>query len=204
MRLTNFVPLLLCLTYSSCVTFKQYDSKAKNSRDSNYEAFIVKKDGKIIGGEVLKHRNYDSYDGNLVRVINKDNAFTIDGKNYNDKDVVVFQDKKAYHKRYENLFLIRLVKGKINLYYFDNTGYSKTYTYSNGPTTVNSINNRKSTFYFEKEKGEIIPIGISELKEAIKKNEAALNKLNKYYPKDNYSKELNIEKIVSVINLYNE
>lgn len=204
MRFINFVLISLCLTYSSCVTFKQYDSKAKNSRDNNYEAFIVKTDGKIIGGEVLKHRNYDSYDGNLVRVINKDNAFTIDGKNYSDKDVIAFQDKKAYHKRFENLFLIRLVKGKINLYYFDNTGYTKTYTFSNGPTTHTSINNRKSTFYFEKGKGEIIPVGISELKEAIQKNVEASDKLNKYYPKDSYTKELNIEKIVEVINLYNQ
>lgn len=159
----------------------------------------------MITGETLKHQNYDPYDANLVRVTNSDNAFTLDGKKYNDSDVVVFQDKKAFHKRFNNIYLIRLVKGKINLYYFDKTGYDKTYSFNNGgPTTVTSTNNRKSTYFFEKENNKIFPIGISDLKNAVKDNQQALNKLNSYYPKDSYSKELNIEKLVSVIEMYNQ
>jgi hypothetical protein len=192
MKLKNCLPLSILLICCSCVTFKQYDSKAKESRDSNYEAFIVKKDGEIISGQSLKHRSYDAYDPYLVRVINKDDAFKIDGKKYNDSDVVVFQDKNAYHKRFNNLYLVRLVTGKMNLYYFDTTGYTKTYTYSApGPANIKSTNNRKSSFFFEKEKDKIVLIGISEFKEAVGDNPEALEKLNKYYPKETYFKELN-------------
>ena len=204
MRLKLYLAFLICVAFSSCVTFKQFDKRAKASRETNYDASIVKKDGTVITGKSFKHKNYDSYDHNLVRVINKDNAFTMDGKKYNDSDVVAFQDSKAFHKRYNNLYLIRLVKGKMNLYYFDNTGYTKTYTYSNGPTSINSSSNRRSTFFFEKDDNKIYPIGIRDFKEAVKDNPKALAKLNSYYPKDNYAKELNIEKLVSVVKMYNQ
>ncbi len=205
MKSKFFLAFLICATYCSCVTFKQFDNRAKAARETNYEASIIKKNGTVITGETLKHKNYDPYDPNLVRVTNSDNALTIDGKKYNDSDVVVFQDKKAFHKRFNNIYLIRLVKGKINLYYFDNTGYDKTYTFhSSGPTTTTSTNNRKSTFFFEKEDNKIFPIGISDLKNAVKDNQKALTKLNSYYPKDSYAKELNIEKLVSVVETYNQ
>lgn len=205
MKSINYLAVLTFTTYASCVTFKQFDDRAKAARESSYEASIIKKSGEIVTGEILKHKNYDSYDPNLVRVIYRDNALTIDGKQYNDSNVVAFQDKKAYHKRFNNIFLIRLVKGKINLYYFDDTGYDKTYTFnSSGPTTVNSTSKRKSNFFFEKEENKIFPIGISDLKNAVKDNQEAFNKLNSYYPKDSYSKELNIEKLVSVIEIYNQ
>ncbi len=204
MQPKHYCFLLICITCSSCVTFKQFDNRAKASREDFYAASIIKKDGTTITGQTLKHKNYDPYDPNLVRVTNNDNALTLDGKKYNDSNVVAFQDKKAFHKRFNNVYLIRLVKGKINLYYFDNTGYDKTYTYSGGGTSINSTNNRKSTFFFEKEKDKIFTIGISELKNAVKDNAQVLKKLNSYYPKDAYSKELNIEKLVSVIEAYNQ
>jgi hypothetical protein len=196
--------LLIIVIFSSCVTSKQFDKKAKTARESNYEASIIKKDGTIYTGKTLKHKDYDSFDHNLVRVIRKDNALTLDSKKYNDSDVVAFQDKKAFHKRFNNLYLIRLVKGKINLYYFDNTGYTKTYTFSNGPTGINSSSNRRSTFFFEMEKDKILPIGIAELKKAVQDNPEALKKLNSYYPKNSYARELNIEKLVSVVRIYNK
>jgi hypothetical protein len=196
--------LLIVVTFSSCVTFKQFDKKAKAARESTYEASIIKNDGTIFTGKTLKHKNYDSYDHNLVRVINKENALTLDSKKYNDSNVVAFQDNKAFHKRFNDLYLIRLVKGKMNLYYFDNTGYTKTYGFTNGPTRINSSSNRRSTFFFEKENDKIFPIGIAELKNAVQDNPAALKKLNSYYPKNSYSKELNIEKLVSVVRTYNE
>lgn len=205
MKSKHYVAFLVCAFFSSCVTFKQFDNRAKSARETSYETSIIRKDGKVITGETLKHKNHDPYDPNLVRVTNNDNALIIDGKKYNDSDVVVFQDKKAFHKRFGNIFLIRLVKGKINLYYFDDTGYDKTYTfYSGGPTTTTSTSNRKSTFFFEKENDKILPIGISDLKIAVKDNQQALSKLNSYYPKDSYKKELNIEKLVSVIETYNQ
>ena len=184
--------VLISLFLCSCVTFKQYDNKAKEAKDSNYEAYILKDDGTIISGKSLKHRDYDTYDHNLVRLTNKDNAFTLDGTKYTDKNVLVFQDKKAYHKYFSGMFLIRLVKGNINLYYFDQTGYNM------------GRNVRKSFFYFEKAVDRITPIGIKELREAVKDNAAALAKLNGYYPKDHYAKELSIEKLVSVIKIYNQ
>lgn len=205
MKSRFYLAFLVCVIYSSCVTFKQFDNRARFARETNYEASIIKKNGTVITGETLKHKNYDPYDPNLVRVINSDNALTIDGKSYNDSDVVVFQDKKAFHKRFKEVFLIRLVKGKINLYYFDNTGYDKKYTVNtSGPTTTTSTNNRKSTFFYEKENNKIIPIGISDLKNAVKDNELAFTKLNSYYPKDPYLKELSIEKLVSVLEIYNK
>lgn len=204
MQTKPYYLLLIIISFSSCVTTKQYDKRAKTARESNYDAFIIKKDGTMFTGKTLKHKNYDPYDHSLVRVINKDNALTLDAKKYNDSDVVAFQDKKAFRQRFNNLYLIRLVKGKINLYYFDNTGYTKTYTYSNGPTTINSSSNRRSTFFFEKENNKILPIGIAELKNAVKDNPEALKKLNSYYPKDSYSRELNIEKLVSVVKTYNQ
>src|SRR5579863_6549102 len=176
MRLHPFSLLLIyILFFYSCVTFKQFDSKAEASREASYEAAIIKNDGSIITGRTLKHRNYDSYDHNLVRITNRNDALTLDGKKYNDSDVVAFQDKNAFHKRFNSLYLIRLVRGKINLYYFDNTGYTKVYNFSNGPTSMQSYNNRKSTFYFEKD-GQIVTIGIAELKSAVKDNEQALRK----------------------------
>jgi hypothetical protein len=205
MQTKFYYTLLVTITFSSCVTFKQFDNRAKSARESTYEASIIKKDGTIYKGQTLKHKNKDPYDPNLVRIINSDNALTLDSKKYNDSDVVVFQDSKAFHKRFNNVFLIRLVKGKINLYYFDNTGYDKTYTFnSSGPTTTNSVNTRKSTFYFEKENSKIFPIGISELKNAVSDNQQVLKKLNSFYPKDSYAKELNIEKLVSVVEDYNK
>jgi hypothetical protein len=198
----NLLPIFILL-YSSCVTFKQFDSKAEAAREPSYEAAIVTRDGSIITGRTLKHKNYDSYDHNLVRVINKNDAFTLDGKKCSDTNVVTFQDKKAFHKRFNDLYLIRLVKGKINLYNFDNTGYTKVYSFSNGPTSSQSYNNRKSTFYFEKD-GQIVTIGIGELKAAVKDNTQALQKLTAYYSKDSYSKELDIEKLTTVINIYNQ
>ena len=205
MKSKIYLAFLICTACSSCVTFKQFDNRAKAARETNYEASIIKKDGTVITGKTLKHKNYDAYDPNLVRVINSDNAFTMDGKKYNDSDVVVFQDKKAFHKRFNNIYLIRLVKGKINLYYFDTTGYDKTYTFnSSGPTTTTSTNNRKSTFFFEKEINKFFSIGISDLKNAVKDNQQAFGKLNSYYPKATYAKELNIEKLVSVVEIYNQ
>lgn len=203
MKLQLLFSLFIFAGISSCVTFKQFDNKAKAAREADYEASIVTRDGTTITGTTLKHKNYDSYDPNLVRVINSDNALTLDGKKYNDSNVIIFQDKKAFHKRYNNLFLIRLVKGRINLYYFDQTGYTKTITFSNGPTKTSSVNNRATTFFFEKDNNEIFPIGLKELRDAVMDNPAALNKLNSYYPKDSYKKELNIEKIVSVVRAYN-
>lgn len=204
MQTKHFYLLLIILSFPSCVTFKQFDKKAETARESTYDASIIKKDGTVYTGKTLKHRNYDSYDHNLVRVINKDNALTLDAKKYNDSDVVAFQDKKAFHKRFNDLYLIRLVKGKMNLYYFDNTGYTKTYTFSNGPTRMNSSGNRRSDFFFEKGDNKILPIGIAELKNAVKDNPEVLKKLNSYYPKDSYAKELNIEKLVAVVRAYNK
>lgn len=204
MKTRFLLSFLVFAGLSSCVTFKQFDNKAKSAREQNYEASIITNDGTMITGKTLKHKNYDSYDPNLVRVINRDNALSLDGKNYNDSNVVIFQDKKAFRKRYNNVFLIRLVKGKINLYYFDETGYSKTTTFTNGPTRTSSTNNRRTTFFFEKENNNISPIGIKELRNAVKDNPTALNKLNSYYPKDSYLRELNIEKLVSVVRTYNE
>lgn len=203
MKPKHYFAFLVCLAYSSCVTFKQFDKRAKAAREADYEASIIKKDGEVITGKALKHKDHDPYDPNLVRVTNNNNALSIDGKTYNDSNVVGFQDKKAFHKRFDNIFLVRLVKGKMNLYYFDNTGYSKTYTFSNGPTSVNSSSNRRSTFFFDKGNNKILPIGIRELRNAVKDNPVALKKLNSYYSKDSYSKELNIEKLVSVVETYN-
>ena len=87
---------LACASFMACVTFKQFDNRAKAARETNYEASIIKKDGTVITGKTFKHKNYDAYDPNLVRVTNSNNAFTIDGNKYNDSDVVIFQDKKAY------------------------------------------------------------------------------------------------------------
>jgi hypothetical protein len=81
MRLKLYLAFLICVAFSSCVTFKQFDKRAKASRETNYDASIVKKDGTVITGKSFKYKNYDSYDHNLVRVVNKDNAFTMDGKN---------------------------------------------------------------------------------------------------------------------------
>jgi hypothetical protein len=198
--------LLLALFFASasCVTFKQFDDKARASREPGYEACIITKDGNVITGQTFKHRNYDPYDYNLVRVTNQSNAFTMDGKSYSDQDVVAFQDKKAFHKRFQDLFLILLAKGKINLYYFDKTGYDRTYNPSAGPGNIQRTNTRTTTYFFEKEKDKIIPIGLNELKEAVKDNPNALNKLRSYYPKESHSGELNVDKLAAVIEMYNQ
>ncbi len=139
-----------------------------------------------------------------MRVINKNDAFTLDGKQYNDSDIVAFQDKHAYHKRHQDQYLNRLVKGRINLYYFDKTSYKKTYTYTSGPTKINSASTRVSYFYFDKDNGDISIIGIPELRNAVKDKPEILSKLNAYYPKDTYAKELDIEKLVAVVEGYNK
>lgn len=205
MRMKLFYLLLVMVTWSSCVTFKQFDNRAKANRESEYEAAIIKKDGTIITGKELKHKMTNSNDPFLFNVTNRDNAITLDNKNYNDSDVVAFQNKRAFHKRYKNAFLIRLLKGKINLYYFDNISINKTYTYQTfGPTEVTKFKDRKSTFFFEKEKDKIVEIGIVPLRQALSDNPKALEKFKSYYPKDYYSKELDIEKLVSVFELYNQ
>ena len=205
MQTKIYVALFLFTAFSSCVTFKQFDDRAKASREMTYEASIIKNNGTVYTGEQLKHKNYDPYDANLVRVTYKDNALTLDSKKYNDSDVVAFQDTKAFHKRFNNIYLIRLVKGKMNLYYFDATGYDKTFSsQQNGPTNITRKNERRSTYFFDKNGGKINPIGLTELKEAIKDKPQALKKLNASYPKDSYAKELNVEKLVSVVELYNK
>jgi hypothetical protein len=200
----SYLSILICVTLFSCVTFKEYDDRAKDARETNYASFVQTEDGKIISGKTLKHKNYDPYDHNLVRVTGSSKAFSIDGIKHSDADVVAFQDSKAYHKRFHDLYLIRLVKGKINLYYFDVTGFDKNYTYSNGPTTVQKTNNRRTTFFFEKGDSGITKIGLKELREAVKDNRAALAKLNNAYSKDDYARELNIEKLVAVVQAYNK
>lgn len=205
MQVKIYVALLIFIAFSSCVTFKQFDDRAKASRETTYEASIIKNNGTVYTGEQLKHKNYDPYDANLVRVTYKDNALMLDSKKYNDSDVVAFQDTKAFHKRFNNIYLIRLVKGKMNLYYFDATGYDKTFSpQQNGSTNITKTNDRRSTYFFDKNGGKINPIGLAELKDTIKDNPQALKKLNASYPKDSYAKELNIEKLVSVVELYNK
>jgi hypothetical protein len=42
------------------------------------------------------------------------------------------------------------------------------------------------------------------LREAVKDNANALNQLNDSFPKDHYVKNLNVDKLTAVINLYNQ
>lgn len=195
--------LTLCGTIS-CVTFKQFDDKAKSAREPGYSAALIKEDGTVITGSALKHRNYDPYDHNLVRVTKDPRAFRLDGKDYSDTDMVGFQDGKAFHKRFNGLYLIRLIHGKINLYYFDNTGYNKTYTFSNGPTSIQSNSARSTSYFFDKDNGGISGIGLATLREAVKDDPAALQKLQSLYPRDNVKGELNLEKLTTVVRLYNQ
>lgn len=198
MKFKYYLPLAVCFAWCSCVTFAQYDKKALASKEPGNEEFITYKDGRTVSGKKLKHRNYDPFDGHLVRVTNKDNAFNIDGKNYNDSLVVAFQDAKAFHKSDGGRFLIRLVSGKMNLYYFDDIRMEYTAGVSGYHTK------RTSTYFFEKEKDQIVQIGLAGLRDAVKDNRKALNRLSENYPKDNYKRELNIEKLVEVVRLYNQ
>jgi len=195
MKQTLYLLFVTSLCAASCVTFKQFDDKAKSARETSYEAAIIKEDGTVTRGNSLKHRNYDPYDHNLVRVTGSEKAFTIDGSTYSDKDVVCFQDRKAFHKRFNGAYLIRLVKGRMNLYYFDNTANYKNISYSATRTTA---------YFFEKENGVIMPIGLASLREAVKDNPAALAKLQAAYPHDKVTGELNVEKIAGVFYTYNQ
>ncbi|MFS8082222.1 MAG: hypothetical protein ACMG51_02120 [Ginsengibacter sp.] len=205
MKAKYYLASLIFLGFYSCTSFKAFDDRAKAARKSTHEDLIIKENGVIITGLNLRHKNHDPNDRNLVRVTNSDDALSMNGIKYNDRDVIAFQDRKAFHKRFNNIYLIRLVKGKINLYYFDQTGYVNTYIiHPSEPSTITSTFERKSYFFFEKEDNEIYIIGISNLKNALKDDQQALDKLNSYYPKNFYSKELNIEKLVSVIEIYNQ
>ena len=54
MRLKLYLAFLICVAFSSCVTFKQFDKRAKASREINYDASIIKKDGTVITGEIQR------------------------------------------------------------------------------------------------------------------------------------------------------
>jgi hypothetical protein len=97
MRVKFYYLLLATLVWSSCVTFKQFDNRAKANRESGYEAAIIKRDSTIITGKELKHKMTNSYDPFLFNVMNRDNAISLDNKNFNDSDVVAFQNKRAFH-----------------------------------------------------------------------------------------------------------
>jgi hypothetical protein len=200
-----FYTILIAFGFTSCVTFKQYDNRAKAAKEDNYTVAIIKNDGTVVKGESLKCKNIHPQEPNLAFVTEKNNAFQLDDQKYSDKDIVAFQDKRGFHKRLDGRYLMRLFKGKMNLYYFDNISSSKNTTFkSSGGIDTKTDRTRKSIFYFEKEKDVLVQIGISELKNALKDNDAALAKLNSYYPKDNYRKELDIEKLITVFNLYNK
>lgn len=198
--------VLVSIIWSSCTTYKQFDNRAKASRESSFETAIIKKDGTIVTGQTLKHMITNKSEPYLFSVLNTDNAISLDNKNYNDTDVVFFQDKNAFHKQYENVFLIRLLKGKISLYYFD---IKKLYNYTTRTASGQFLSSTsgstmKSIFFLEKGKDGITEIGITELRKAVSDNPKALDKLNSYYPKSSYTRQLDIEKIVSVIELYNQ
>jgi hypothetical protein len=197
---------LVSIIWTSCTTYKQFDNRAKASRESSYETAIIKRDGTIVTGQTLKHKITNKSEPYLFSVLNTDNAISLDNKNYNDTDVVFFQDQNAFYKQYENVFLIRLLKGKINLYYFDiKKLYNHHMSAASGQFLGSSSQSTiKSIFFLEKGKYGITEIDITELRKAVSDNPKALDKLNSYYPKSFYTRQLDIEKIVSVIELYNQ
>lgn len=182
--------ILLTPFFPACVTFKQFDDKAKDARDAGREAFIERANGEVVAGKTLTHKNHHGYDASLVRQTNNKNAFKIDGVGYNDSDVVVFQDQHAYHKRWKDIYLIRLVKGKIDLYYFDDM--------------TPGGQGRTTNFFFQKGNEPISGVGVGVLRAAVKDNPQALKKLNGYYPKDRYMNQLNVEKLTDVVKTYDQ
>lgn len=48
------------MVISSCVTFKQFDNRARDAKEPSYPVSLIKKDGTVYSGQELKHKNFDS------------------------------------------------------------------------------------------------------------------------------------------------
>ncbi len=182
---------LITFTLVGC-TFGQIVSKetVQEAKVENIEYFIVLKNGdtlignKISAATIVEHKTY-----------NKLNFIKIDGKRINAKDVLCYQDKKAYYLIDEKgMPLTRIRKGKINLYAYN------YYTYFGSDLT------QRVGFLFQDELKTIekpIALSYENLLPAISSNEKATALLlNRFPKKQNLVKDL--DTVFEIFDVFNK
>ena len=178
MKMIHCIIIFTALSLYSCITYKQTDRQALSAKEPG-DVLIVMNDGRVIPGTDLKV---------LFNDRKPKNEIILDGKTYSVNDVIAYQTKDTYLRRTPYGYLKRLVRGNMNLYYREDV------------ISSNNIN----TFFFDKPGQTATQIGIHQLRDAVKDNEAALALLNRYYPRTEYIRQLNMDKLVAIVKMYNK
>ena len=164
MKISIFaLPLVLMFLLNSCVTTQTYTKEEKKMKIDNESVFVVKNGGKKITGKKIK-------------VSLRTSSIKIDDQEININDLIAYQDKAAYYAKFttdeKNTWVKQLKRGKINLYYYEIYTYKKIY---NGTKSV-SDNKNDTHFVFNKGKGQLLELNITDIAKLLKDNKDAYNK----------------------------
>jgi hypothetical protein len=179
---------LLAVLFNSCVTFKMYDRETAKMRLPEYDALVIKTNGEKISGNKISN----VYDKKVF----KEFVFKIDGNTIPESQVIAYQDKKAFFRKYNNQWAKSLRKGKINLFYFD------TYVSSNSRDSRGYTDH----YVFEKNNNGLKECSKSEISEMLIDNSEAYNKFNQEFKKTNgyIIRQMKLAEILSIIDIYNQ
>lgn len=183
--------------FSSCVMTKTYTVEEQKMLLENKVPFVEKNNGQIVTGTKMT----------FPSAFSKKGWIAIDGEKFQPDEIKAYQTKNAYHVKFGTdndwLWVTQLKRGKINLFYYDVQTHS---SYFDG---VKWRSDNKSTQHFVFQKGDdkLYELGIKEISELLKDNQAASDKFNtqfkpgkKFLPKQlqNHPKVL-----FDAIDLYN-
>lgn len=154
---------LSMLILISCVTTKTYTDEEKRMRMGDGKSLVVMKDGTQIAGDRLTFHS-GKKGGNFAK---------IDNQEINVQDISAYQTKKAYYVRFGSddnfVWVKQLKRGKINLYYYDETFHTSS-IYGSGP----AVSNRTDThFIFQKGSGQLVELSIERIADMLKDNRKA-------------------------------
>ena len=181
----------------ACVTSKTYTSQEKKMRYNDNKVFVEKNDGTKLTGNKLKLP---------VNWMGRSKGMFLDNNEINAEDIVAYQDSKAYHRKFGEVWVKQLKRGKINLYYYETVVNSAPYY--NGTKMVNGSSKSTQHFVFQKENGEMIESNKVQISDLLKDNAVAYQKFNEEFRPDLhlFPKQLQNKpgKLFEIIDIYNQ
>lgn len=147
-KLTNIFVLIFAFTFGSCITTKTYSTEEKKMRYPAKGTYILTTGGQTITGKRVSLPSAFTIDKSYIK---------LDGKKYNDSDLIAYQDNDAYYKRFRgsngSVWVKQLKRGAINLYDYQTTPDAR---YQGGTNTQ-----YHDHFVFEKESAGILMAELS-------------------------------------------
>jgi hypothetical protein len=181
----------------ACVTSKTYTSQEKQMRYNDNKVFVERKDGTKLTGNKLKLP---------VNWMGKSKGMFLDNNEINGDDIVAYQDAKAYHRKFEGIWVKQLKRGRINLYYYETVMNSAPYY--DGTKMVNGSSKTTQHFVFQKGNDAMIEANKTQISDLLKDNPTAYAKFNEEFRPDLhlFPKQLQNKpgKLFEIIDIYNQ